>query len=141
MVINFGISNTHYKKICILRLLKWQIATVTRAANVHLWLFPNRHWCWGRYCLLRQFREQLHQLSQSRHFNLISTGLRPLTTVANVKFFKIKNKKIELSSFCCQFKIQKHITKCQNLIHIIISRVKIKTIDKVHSWNIEKPIH
>ena len=47
----------------ILRLLKWLIVTVRRVANVHLRQFPNRRWCWGRNCLLRQFKERSYQPS------------------------------------------------------------------------------
>jgi hypothetical protein len=69
------IGRSHYKKNCILRPLKWQIATVRRVADVQLRPFPNSHGCWGRKCLLRPFIEQPHQLPQK--------ALRQLLRVAN----------------------------------------------------------
>jgi len=80
------------RKKCILRLLKWLIATVRRVANVHLRLFPNRRRCWGRNCLLQQFREQSHQLPQKvlRQFPTVaneelSHGFKGLVTLHNCR--------------------------------------------------------
>jgi len=75
----------HYKKNCILRLLKLLIATIRRVANVHLRLFPNSRGCWGHNCLLRPFIEQPHKLpqkvlrqfqqSQMNSFHMVLKGL------------------------------------------------------------------
>ena len=68
------IYNRHYKKNCILRLLKLLIAAVRRVAIVHLRLFPNSRGCWGRNCHSRPFIEQSHQLPQKvlRHFRTVA---------------------------------------------------------------------
>ena len=70
----------HYKKNCILRLLKTLIATVRRVANVHLRLFPNSRGCWGRNCHLRPFVKQPHQQPHK--------VLRQFPTAANVEIHK-----------------------------------------------------